>query len=537
VNGFGIVHAVPPTVLPAKLPNDIEVLRQMVLQRDALLAERDAQAQAREAVVARKSAEALLLQTLIEKLKLQIARLKRQKFGASSEKGDGQLAQLELLVEELETSQAQQAVPTAAATGDQTPPEPGKPARKPLPEHLPRETQVHQGECGCPRCGSWQLEQIGQDVSEQLELVPERFKVIRHVRPKFKCGACAAITQAPAASRPIARGVAGAGLLAHVLVSKYADHLPLYRQSQIYQRQGVELERSTLAGWVGECAALLDPLAAVLGKHVKAAAKVHADDTPVKVLRPGHGKTQIARLWAYVRDDRPMGDAAPPAVWFQYSPDRKGIRVQQHLADFKGILQADGYAGYEPLYARGQASEAACWAHARRKFFELKDAGPSPAANQALQRIAQLYAIEARIRGRPPDERQATRQAEAVALLASFKAWLEATLAQASSKSPLAQAIRYSLTRWQALTRYASDGRIEIDNNAVEREIRADGAQELPVHGFGRRGRARRRDLQPAEYSQAQWRRSRGLPAPCACAHRRPSSEPGRRAAAVERGD
>lgn len=424
-----------------------------------------------EQLVSRRDAEVVLMQTLIEKLKLQIARFKRDKFGASSEKA-GELAQMELLLEELETTQAQL---DSAASEATAPPRPARrpSVRKPLPEHLPRETQVHESACGCPECGSADLVKIGEDVSEQLELVPERFKVIRHVRPKFKCGHCATLSQAAAPSRPIARGIAGAGLLAHVLVSKYADHLPLYRQSDIYARQGVALERSTLADWVGECAALLSPLVKALGVHVKSADKLHADDTPVDVLRPGHGKTQTGRLWVYVRDERAMAGADPPAVWFQYSPDRRGIRVQEHLANFRGILQADGYAGYEALYDTGLISEAACWAHARRKFHDLHELKASPMAAQALQQIAQLYAIEARMRGQPPDERRRVRQQEALPLLEKFKVWMDSALAQTSSKSELARAIRYSLGRWQALTRYAGDGRIEMDNNAAEREIRA----------------------------------------------------------------
>ena len=310
-------------------------------------------------------------------------------------------------------------------------------------------------------------------MSEVLELIPERFKVIRHVRPKFSCTACQTITQAAAPSRPIARGVAGPGLLAHVLVSKYLDHLPLYRQSEIYARDGVELERSTLADWVGGAAKLLDPLVAALGRHVLSADKLHADDTPVPVLAPGNGKTKTARLWVYVTDERPMAGQAPPAVWFQYSPDRKGERPQAHLKEFSGILQADGYAGFDALYEQGRVSEAACWAHARRKFFDLHTTTKSPQASEALRRIAELYEVETRIRGRPPDDRRRVRQEHTVPKLVELRGWMESTLAATSSKSVLAQAIRYSLGRWQALTRFADDGRIEIDNNAAEREIRA----------------------------------------------------------------
>lgn len=440
----------------ADLPRDIELLQQMVRQRDEQLA--------------RQSAEAVLLQAFIDKLKLQIARLKRQRFGASSERQTGELAQLELLLEELQTNQAENTARDELTTGK--PPERRRPVRKPLPDHLPREPQIHTCDGGCPACGGADLIEIGQDVCEQLELVPQRFKVIRHIRPKYKCRACQSITQQPAPARPIAKGLAGPGLLAHVLVAKYQDHLPLYRQSEMYGRHQVDLPRSTLADWVGECAALLAPLTQVLGRYVKQGAKLHADDTPIQVLRPGKGKTGTARLWAYVRDDRPMGDEAAPAVWLQYSPDRKGEHVHRHLADFEGVLQADGYAGYGALYETSRISEAACWAHARRKFFELNDLRPGPTCQEALARIARLYEIERSIRGQPPPDRLATRQTEAVPLLSDMKQWLERTLGELSAKSALAQTIRYSLTRWQALTRYAHDGRLEIDNNAAERAIR-----------------------------------------------------------------
>ena len=334
--------------------------------------------------------------------------------------------------------------------------------------HHPANTE----RCACTGCNGT-LRLLGQDVAEVLEIVPARFKVIRHVRPKYACAKCQTIVQAPAPGRPIARGLAGPGLLAHVLVSKYADHLPLYRQSEIYARGGVELERSSLAGMVGGAAALLEPLLGALERHVLSADKLHGDDTPVPVLAPGKGRTKTARLWVYVRDERPMAGTSPPAVWFQYAPDRRGERPQTHLKNFSGILQADGYAGFDALYASGRVSEAACWAHARRKYFELhKDTG-SPQAQEALRRIGELYAIEKTILGKPPDKRSRVRQAQALPRLAQFKRWMDQTLAATSAKSALARAILYSHRRWAALARYANDGRIEIDNNAAEREIRA----------------------------------------------------------------
>jgi len=257
---------------------------------------------------------------------------------------------------------------------------------------------------------------------EQLELRLEEleadegaddFRVIRHVRPKLACSCCDHIVQAAAPSRPIERGMAGPGLLAHVLVSKFADHLPLYRQSVIYAREGVELDRSLLAKWVGHSAALLQPLVDALRRHVMAASKLHADDTPVPVLAPGNGKTKTGRLWVYVRDDRSSGDTTPPAVWFAYTPDRKGIHPQQHLLAFNGTLQADAYGGYQAIYETGRVAEAACWAHARRQFYELHAARPNALNTEALERIGALYKIGEQIRGKPPDERRAYRQAQA----------------------------------------------------------------------------------------------------------------------------
>lgn len=441
------------------LPNDAEALKRMLV---------------------RSQAELLEARLMVEKLKLQLLHYKRAKFGASSERLMD-LAQLELLVEELESEHAaidpDGAAPAPSTSDSHGTGDPRKrPARKPLPDHLPRETVVHQPSetqrCTCEGCDG-RLRLLGQDVAEVLEIVPARFKVIRHVRPKYSCTKCQTIVQTAAPGRPIARGLAGPGLLAHVLVSKYADHLPLYRQSEIYARDGVELERSTLAGMVGGAAALLEPLLNALARHVLAADKLHADDTPVPVLAPGKGRTKTARLWVYVRDERPMAGPAPPAVWFEYSPDRKGERPQTHLKTFTGILQADGYAGFDAIYANGQVSEAACWAHARRKYFELhKDTG-SPQAQEALRRIRELYAIEDTIRGKPPDERRRVRQDQTLPRLSDFKLWMDKTLAATSAKSDLAKAILYSSRRWAALTRYADDGRIEIDNNAAERELRA----------------------------------------------------------------
>ena len=281
------------------------------------------------------------------------------------------------------------------------------------------------------------------------------------------------IVQAEAPSRPIERGVAGPGLLAHVLVSKYCDHLPLYRQSEIYAREGVELDRSTLADWVGGTSRLVEPLVEALRRHVMAGGKLHADDTPVPVLAPGLGKTKTGRLWTYVRDDRPAGDPTPPAVWFCYTPDRKGEHPKAHLSHFTGTLQADGYAGFDQIYEAGRIQEAACWAHVRRKFYDLQVAHKSPVAVEAIERIAELYSIEKEIRGRPPEERREIRNTRSRPLLESLKQWLEETLGKLSRKSDTAIAVRYALGRWEALMRYCNDGGLEIDNNAAERSLRA----------------------------------------------------------------
>ena len=409
----------------------------------------------------------------IEHLKLLIAKLRRMKFGRSSEKLDRQIEQLELRLEELQTSQAEYRANHVAEKESllQTP---GKtPVRRPLPEHLPRETRKYmpKGEA-CPDCGG-ALKRLGEDVSEILEYVQVRFKVIRQVRPKLACTGCDKIVQAAAPSRPIERGLAGPGLLAHVLVSKYGDHLPLYRQSEIYAREGVELDRSTLADWVGGTSRLLAPLVEALRRHVMAGSKIHGDDTPVPVLAPGRGKTKTGRLWTYVRDDRPSGDETPPAVWYCYTPDRKGEHPQAHLSNFTGTLQADAYAGYEKIYESGRIQEAACWAHVRRKFYDLLVAHKSPVAAEALERIAGLYAIEKEIRGRRPEERREIRNARSRPLLESLKQWFEERLGKLSRKSDTAMAVRYALGRWEALMRYCDDGRIEIDNNTAERSLRA----------------------------------------------------------------
>lgn len=430
---------------------DANALRALILAQHDLLQSRDIQ---------------------IEHLKLLIIQLRRMRFGRKSEKLDKQIEQLELRLEDLEASQAQsvQAAPEIAQPAVERA---SQPVRRPLPEKLPRETKTYSPKHEtCPDCGG-ALRHLGEDISEILEYVPARFKVIRQVRPKLSCACCDRIVQEPAPSRPIDRGLAGPGLLAHVLVSKYADHLPLYRQSEIYEREGIDLDRSTLADWVGGASRVLAPLVEAVRRYVLDTSKLHGDDTPVPVLAPGNGSTKTARLWTYVRDDRPAGDSKAPAVWFAYSPDRKGDHPQQHLQRFQGTLQADGYAGFNKLYEGGLIQEAACWAHVRRKFYDLHQAHASPIAAEALQRIGVLYGIEREIRGRSPDQRCEVRNSRARPLLDSMHEWLQAALAKLSRKSDVASAIGYALGRWPALLRYCGDGRIEIDNNAAERALRA----------------------------------------------------------------
>ncbi len=419
-------------------------------------------------------------QAEIERLKFIIAKLRRMQFGRRSEQLEETVAQLELALEELESGRGELSGDEPASPDDAEPAtesepavqEPSRPKRKPLPEHLPRDTVEHlPAECSCPECGG-ALKQLGEDVTEVLEYVPASFRVIRHVRPKLACAVCDRIVQAVAPGRPIAKGAAGPGLLAHVLVAKYGDHLPLYRQSDIYAREGVDLERSTLAGWVGQCSALLRPLVATLNRYVLSGAKIHADDTPVPVLAPGEGKTKTGRLWTYVRDDRPSGRGDPPAVWFAYSPNRRGEHPQAHLKSFQGVLQADAYGGFDALYAGGAIQEAACWAHVRRKFFDVHKAHASPLAAEALKRIGALYAIEKDILGQPPPERQIARLSRASPLLTNLHDWLQETLRGVSRKSALAEAIRYVLKLWPALIRYTGNGLVEIDNNAAERALR-----------------------------------------------------------------
>lgn len=342
-----------------------------------------------------------------------------------------------------------------------------------LPAHLPRvEMVIDIEDHACPCCRNG-LHRIGEDVSERLDIVPAQLRVIVVRRPKYACRACEdVVVQASAPARLIEGGLPTEATVAQVLVSKYADHLPLYRQAQIYARQGINLDRSTLADWVGRAAWHLRPLHERLLARLKTSPKLFADETTAPVLDPGRGRTKTGQLWAYARDDRPWDGTDPPGVAYVYAPDRKAERPIAHLAGFAGILQVDGYGGYRVLADKSGATLAFCWAHVRRRFYEIAVSGPAPIASEALTRIAELYRIEDDIRRRPADERRTLRQEKSRPIVADLEPWLRQKLGLISQKTKLAEAIRYTLSRWQGLTRFLDDGRIEIDSNVVERSIR-----------------------------------------------------------------
>ena len=424
----------------------------------------------------------LVVKTLeAEKLKFELARLKRTAYGQSSERLDREIEQLELKLEEIETAAAEAAPepPALAASSASTQPEaPAKTPRRQLPVHLARQTEVHEPQsCACPRCGTERMRRVGEDVTEVLTYIPARFEVIRHVRPAYSCSKCEAMVQAAMPPLPIPRGLADASVIAHVLMSKYADHLPLYRQAEIYQRSGVDLDRSLLAGWVGKAAWLVRPLVDKIADHVMAGTVIHADDTPVPVLAPGKGKTKTGRLWVYLRDERPHAGFSTPAVLYGYTPDRKGERCRDHLKSFSGHLHADGYAGFGELYGSSgstpaRVTEVACWAHVRRKFYDVHKANGSQIAKEALEKIGALFEIERSLMGKPPDQRREARQSRGKPKLDELALWFDAQLKLIPGKSELAGAIRYARSRWAALTRYCEDGRLEISNNAAENAIR-----------------------------------------------------------------
>ena len=459
------------------LPDDIEALKAALL---AVCAE-----------VAAARAKASDDQALIAHLKLEIQKLNRDRFGPRSERSRRLLDQMELQLEELEATATEDELKAEAAAA-RTTTVAGftrqRPSRKPFPEHLPRERVVIAAPSSCPCCGGTRLSKLGEDVTETLEVVPRSWKVIQHVREKVSCRDCETIAQAPAPFHVTPRGWAGPSLLAMILFEKFGQHQPLNRQAERYAREGVDLSLSTLADQVGACAQVLRPIFERTLAHVLAAERLHGDDTTVPVL--AKGKTDIARCWVYVRDDRPFAGPAPPAAVFYYSRDRRGEHPTAHLRGWAGVLQADAYSGYGELYAAQRQPapvlEAACWAHARRKFFVLADISASarrkahgkapavisPMALEAVQRIDALFEIERAINGQGADQRQAVRLELSAPLLADLQVWLIEQRAKLSRGNDLAKAMDYMLKRWTAFTRFLDDGRICLTNNAAERALR-----------------------------------------------------------------
>ncbi|MFL5267086.1 MAG: IS66 family transposase [Stellaceae bacterium] len=451
------------SVTPEALPDDIGTLQ------TALAAERAARQQA--------EARASGAEAMVAYLKLLIAKMKRERFGQSAERGRKLLDQLELQLEELEANATEDAVAAALAEPEASSVRSAatrrKPVRAPLPAHLPRERIVLPAPPSCPCCGG-KLVKLGEDVTETLEVVPRQWKVIQTVREKFTCRSCEKITQPPAPFHVIARARAGASLLAMILYAKFGEHQPLNRQSESYTREGIELDVSTLADWVGACTANLAPLIELIRRHVLAANRIHGDDTTVPVL--AKQKTVIGRLWAYVRDDQPFAGPDPPAALFFYSRNRGGEHPNRHLAGYVGILQADAYAGFGDLYDAerkpGPITEAACWSHSRRKFFELADLRKAPLAIEGVRRIDAIFAIEREINGATAEQRLAIRKERVNPLVDELEEWMRAERARLSRHADLAKAIDYMLKRWPAFTRFLDDGRICLSNNAAERALR-----------------------------------------------------------------
>jgi transposase len=457
----------------------------------AALEAAEARANAAQAEVAAVHAQASDREALIAHLNLQIEKLRRQIYGPHSERTARLLDQMELQLEELEASATEDELAAEVAASKATTVAAftrKRPSRKPLPEHLPRERVVEPAPTSCACCGGSRLAKLGEDVTETLEVIPRQWKVIQHVREKFTCRDCEKISQPPAPFHVIPRGWAGPSLLAMILFEKYGQHQPLNRQAERYVREGVPLSLSTLADQVGACCAALDPLLKRLEAHVFAAERLHGDDTTVPVL--SRGKTDTGRCWTYVRDDRPFGGAAAPAAMFYYSRDRTAVHPQAHLQAWSGVLQADAYGGYEQLYKSvrepGPILEAACWAHSRRKFFELADIAKaarrkaqgktpqviSPIALEAVRRIDALFAIERDINGLSAPKRLAARQDRSAPLVGDLETWMNAQRAKLSPGHDLAKAMNYMLKRWDSFTRFLDDGRVCLSNNAAERALR-----------------------------------------------------------------
>jgi len=465
-------------------PDDVEALK-------ALLASALQKAEEAEAKLANAQARESAIEAVIAHLKLQIAKLKREQYGPSAERSRRLLDQMELQLEDLEADAAEDdliAEEAAAKTSTVSAFERKRPARKPFPEHLPRERVVVPAPCSCPTCGGDRLSKLGEDITETLEVIPRSWKVIQTVREKFSCRDCEKIAQAPAPFHVVPRGWAGPSFLAMLLFEKYGQHQPLNRQAERFAREGVPLSVSTLADQVGAAAHALMPLYKLIEAHVLAAARIHGDDTTVPVM--ARGKTDTARLWVYVRDDRPFGGTDPPAALFHYSRDRRGEHPQAHLAAWSGILQADAYGGYNELYRAGRdpgpVLEAGCFAHARRKFFELADVEGAarrksrgqrssiiyPIALEAVQRLDALFDIERALSGKAPAERLAVRKELSAPLLTELHSWLTAQVGKLSRGHDLTKACFYMLKRWDAFTRFLEDGRVCLTNNAAERALR-----------------------------------------------------------------
>jgi transposase len=464
--------------LDSALPDDVETLKALVIA---------ARIEAAEA--ARAVADTASLHALIAHQKLVIEKLRRELYGSRSERGHKLLDQLELELEDMEASAredelAAERLSKAAGTSFVPAHTRRHPVRKPFPENLPRERVIVPGPTGCPCCGSARLAKIGEDITETLEVIPRQWKVIQHVREKFTCRDCEKISQPPAPFHVISRGRAGPNLLAMVLHNKFALHQPLNRQSEAYAREGIDLPLSTLADDVGSCAAVLTPLADLIRAHVFRAERIHGDDTPVPLL--AKGKTATARLWVYVRDDKPFGGKDPPAAVYFFSRDRTGDHPERHLAHYGGILQADAYAGFNGLYEPGRKpapiTQAACWAHGRRKFFVLADIASrarnkkpvvvSPIALEAVKRIDAIFAHERAINGQSAELRLSYRREHIAPPVMEFEAWMRAERAKFSRHADPAKAMDYMLKRWDAFTRFLEDGRICLTNNAAERALR-----------------------------------------------------------------
>ena len=464
----------------SSLPEDVEALKALLT---AALARAD-EAEARAAnAVARESA----IEAVIAHLKLQIAKLRREQYGASAERSRRLLEQMELQLEDLEADANEDDL-AAANTTSVTRFGRRRPVRKPFPEHLPRERVAIPAPCACPACGGSRLSKLGEDVTETLEVIPRSWKVIQTVREKVSCRDCQTISQPPAPFHTTPRGWAGPSFLAMLLFEKYGQHQPLNRQAERFAREGVPLSVSTLADQVGAAAFALTPLYKRIEAHVLAAKRLHGDDTTVPVM--AKGKTDVARLWVYVRDDNPFAGTDPPAALFHYSRDRRGEHPQAHLASWSGIFQADAYGGYSELYRDGRNAgavlEAGCFAHARRKFFELADVEGAarkksrgeragtvyPIALEAVKRLDALFDIERAINGKPPADRLAVRQELSAPLMADLHAWLTSQRAKLSRNHDLAKACLYMLRRWDAFTRFLDDGRVCLSNNAAERALR-----------------------------------------------------------------